>query len=519
MGCILDVNKLLGNDLPIQIPQVVVKWLTYALVLHLVAFGLAAISALFGLLAHVREMSMTCFSSCISGFGATVALIAFIFDIVFFFVVKARLNDVQGGSASIGNAIWLTLAAWILLFFSGCFYGIGRCCIKRRPRNNWDGMKGGLGAEGGDGYAEQMRLDAVKAEADRKARQKQGEVGLPAFQEYDPSQPLHLKGDEVYADEDDRDSYRDNTVQRQHNQAPATNNGYVQGTPGNRAIDEYHSGMSESSYPPQSRRQNSSHTQATTEYEASNYGYAAATAATSVLPVNNQYSSTAPYQGHDQYGSSPGQGSTSCKIISCSDIMYLTSTVDQPATTQQLPNTQYDRYTSPPPQTQYDAYNSPLQASQYYQEPGFNPQINNAALLAAAGFANHSADHYNTNPNLYQPQPTAGQQFERSYSLGGQGYSSGSGYGTNQVVAPTQPTGNQYFPSPYQSQSHPSSPPQLSSSPAPINTNVAAILPPPNISPVKGPRTIGSPVHQYSDSPPGYDNGLSRPPGAWGEKH
>ena len=78
------------------------------------------------------------------------------------------------------------------LFFSGCFYTIGRCCIKRRPRNNWNGVKDVPG-EGGNNYAEQMRLDAVKAEADRKARQKQGEVGLPAFQEYDPSQPLHAK--------------------------------------------------------------------------------------------------------------------------------------------------------------------------------------------------------------------------------------------------------------------------------------------------------------------------------------
>lgn len=335
MGYRSDVNKLVGNDLPIQIPQVVVKWLTYALVLHLVAFGLAGISAIFGLLAHVREMSMTCFSSCISGLGATVAFVAFIFDIAFFFVVKARINKVQGGSASIGNAIWLTLAAWILLFFSGCFYGIGRCCIKRRPRGNWNGAKDGPGGEGGNGYAEQMRLDAVKAEADRKARQKQGEVGLPAFQEYDPSQPLHatVTADEVYADDDD--PYRDNTSYKQHNQAPAKSSGYtggyVQGTPGNRAIDEYHSPaqMSETSYPPQARRQDSGHTQATTGYEASHYSYAAPAPATATPLANNQYLSTAPYQGRDQYGGSssqnygPAQSGTSCKIVSHIAILCL----------------------------------------------------------------------------------------------------------------------------------------------------------------------------------------------------
>ncbi|KAH9974205.1 hypothetical protein BJV77DRAFT_1074692 [Russula vinacea] len=40
-----------------------------------------------------------------------------------------------------------------------------------------------------------MRLDAVKAEADRKAR-KQTELGLPSFPEYDPTQPL--TGDAEY---------------------------------------------------------------------------------------------------------------------------------------------------------------------------------------------------------------------------------------------------------------------------------------------------------------------------------
>ena len=82
-----DINALVGDKTAIQIPDVVVKWITYLLVLHIVALVLAAISAFFGLLAHVREMSMTCFSSCISGFAAVVALLAFIFDLVLFFVI------------------------------------------------------------------------------------------------------------------------------------------------------------------------------------------------------------------------------------------------------------------------------------------------------------------------------------------------------------------------------------------------------------------------------------------------
>jgi len=261
---------LVGDNTSIQIPTVVVKWLTYCLVLHIVAFGLAGVAAVFGLLAHVREMSMTCFSSCISGFGAFVALAAFIFDIAIFFIAKSRMNSVSGGSASIGNAVWITLVAWILLFFSGCFYGIGRCCIKRRPKGTRDNVQ----PMGGNGYAEQMRLDAVKAEADRKARQQQGEIGLPAFDEYDPSQPLkaRVSGDEVYLDEGDAVPYRDNqsvssagragmgSYGRRPSQGGYAGGGYVQAPRGTRAVDEYNN---LSALPPQPRRNASSRTRTT----------------------------------------------------------------------------------------------------------------------------------------------------------------------------------------------------------------------------------------------------------------
>jgi hypothetical protein len=234
-----------------------------------VAFGLAGVAAIFGLLAHVREMSMTCFSSCISGFGATVALVAFIFDIAIFFIAKSRMNSVSGGSASIGNAVWITLVAWIMLFFSGCFYGVGRCCIKRRPKGSW----GNDETAGGNGYAEQMRLDAVKAEADRKERQQKGEIGLPSFQEYDPSQPLkaRISGDGVYLDEEDAVPYRDNqsissagkagmgSYGRHPSQSAYVGGGYVKAPRGTRAVDEYNN---ISAFPAQPRR-NSSRTQTT----------------------------------------------------------------------------------------------------------------------------------------------------------------------------------------------------------------------------------------------------------------
>ena len=314
------------------------KWLTYCLFLHVVALVLAAGSAVFGLLAHVREMAMTCCSTFISGFAAVVALLAFIFDLAFFFLARTRINAVRGGSATIGNAIWLTLAAWVLLFFSGCFYTLGRCCISNRSSgNDWRGKDERL-IPPSNGYAEQMRLDAVKAEADRKARMHQGEVGLPAFSE---SQPLkaRIEGDEVVLDDDDsRGSYRDyknvgsGAAAAGYGRRPSQDQGqggryaagYVQGPAGGRAVDDYHSaaGQPSSTYPP---RRTSVASSSPSNY--SNYGYNST--ATPPLPAtNNQYLSPNPQYNQHRYADTPSQdyghtaGGTSCTF--CWLIVVLT---------------------------------------------------------------------------------------------------------------------------------------------------------------------------------------------------
>jgi len=94
-----------------------------------------------------------------------------------------------------------------------------------------------------------MRLDAVKAEADRKAKAMRGEVGLPAFQEYDPTQPLTTHTE----DED--------------NQYTPHRNGYAQGAPGTRTVDDYYNpvGAAQNSYPPQPRRQDTTHSAHSTQ--------------------------------------------------------------------------------------------------------------------------------------------------------------------------------------------------------------------------------------------------------------
>lgn len=464
VGYELDINSLVDLPLNIEIPNVAVKWLTYALVLHLVALALSAGSAVFGLLAHVREMSMTCCSTCVSGFAAGVALLAFIFDLALFFIAKSRINSV--GSATMGNAIWLTLAAWVLLFFSGCFYTLGRCCISSRsPRKKWD--KDREASSGGDGgnnngsrdmWAEQMRMDAVKAEADRKTKQK--EVGLPAFHE---SQPLtaRVDGDSVYTDT----PYSDNgPTSPTQGRRPSTSGGYagggyVQQPAGSRAVDDYYkpaaagAGVAAAtSYPPQPRRQGSAHSYAPSQYAPSTYNQATSPPMpTRSPPPNNTYLAAGQQQYGDynagrEYGHAAG-GSA-----------YYSAHEQHPSS-----YSQYDPYIAQP------------------QQSTPTPQ----------GYNSHATSYYSA-----QTAPP-----ERSYTLGGDGYGDNSvpplRENTSSVPAiPDHPSTAGYVP-----YSNPSTP-------APSMPH--AITSPPQ-------RTMSPPQQRYDDSPPSYDPGVNPPAASWGK--
>ncbi|KAF9469762.1 SUR7/PalI family-domain-containing protein [Collybia nuda] len=492
VGYQLDINNLVGNKLPIEIPQVAVKWLTYALVLHIVALGLSAGSAVFGLLAHVREMSMTCCSTFISGFAAAVALLAFIFDIALFFIAKARINAI--GKAEIGNAIWLTLAAWILLFFSGCFYTVGRCCItKRRPKGDWDNRKGSEPVHTGGNHTDQIRLDAVKAEADRKARQKDVEVGLPAFSE---TQPLaaYVEGNNVYLDQPYKDENNASYGGRPARGGGYSGGGYVQAPVGSRAVDDYYSpSQADSTYPPaphqsantaysnapnvtsqHPQRQDSGYAQsqyAPSQYAPSTYAHNAANYAPPPhLP--NQYLSTAPQQyGSDRYGSPPNEYGHRAGGSSY--------------------HTAVSHGHQPTGYSHYDPYDSQQPHSSQSYNSGNHSQT--SPPLANAGYASGSTYY---SPQTNQPGP------ERSYSLGGADYS-GGGYGTNSVP-PLPEHETSYFP------------PQA---PVPINTSTGYV-PPAQTSPVKGPRAQPqlSVRNDEDESPPGYDAGTSNVQGAWGKR-
>ncbi|GJE85866.1 Pali-domain-containing protein [Phanerochaete sordida] len=542
VGYELDINALVGNDLPIQIPQVVVKWITYALVLHIVGLILAAISAFFGLLAHVREFSMTCFSTCISGFAAAVTLVAFIFDLAFFFIAKSRINSVKGGSASMGTAIWMTLAAWLLLFFAGCFFGLGRCCISRRPRD-LERRKPSVD----DHYAEQVRLDAVKAEADRKARQQRQEVGLPAFQEYEQTKPLTADPDEYIDDGEQVLPYRSNqrtppaggagvgagmaAYNRTGPSPPAGGHpvGYSQAPAGNRAVDDYYNQRPSqaNAYPPQPRRQGSGHTQSSSAYSQSTYHTTSPPPPVPTIPpppsgtnpANAAYLMPGAY-GHSQYSSAASQQEYGHDARG--------ATYQSAASHQQYA-------------TDYSAYHPE-------QPQAFNADTYNAtAHMAMPSSTSAFADPYAPNPTYSQPTPsqqpylaTTQQHLtpERSYTLGGDAYDAAGASTAQNPYADdayyARYSGSSHMPSPYS--------PLPTPSPSRLDTNVAAAPGPASATSPRGPRTPRSPIqppqspspshatsHQpqgshilepvYEDQPPVYDVATAQPPGQYDTKH
>ncbi|KAH9898277.1 SUR7/PalI family-domain-containing protein [Cubamyces lactineus] len=519
VGYQLDVNALLGDNTPIKIPSVLVKWVTYALVLHIVALVLAGISSVFGLLAHVREMSMTYCSTCVSGFSATVAMVAFIFDLVLFYLTKSRVNNVEGGHAEMGISIWLTLAAFLLLFFAGCFYGLGRCCIRRRPSRFDRDMER---PSPDNNYAEQMRLEAVKAEADRKARQLAGktEVGLPAFQEHE-RQPLTSKSEEQFIEEGDQ-------VVPYHPQQPSGGagvgagtaayarqggqpryaGGYAQATPGTRAVDAFYNAPAQpqSTYPSPAR-QGSQHTQGPSGY-ADPYALPAGAAPAAAAAGASYLSTNAPY---GQYGHQQQPTTASSYNHPARGTSY------HSAVSHQQYATDYNN----------TALADPFAAQAPVPQSGYNPDSYNATAYMHNSAPSSPPVSGGSGTNPYRapgPYVPPLSPPERNYTLGG------GGYGSNVVPAMD---GSSAYPQYGQPSPAPSAPSTYSAStaytstsaPAPINTSAAAPPMPQPTSP-RGPRDpnpaplVSSPIHEEDEeAPPMYDAATAQPPGQWGAKH
>ncbi|WRT63155.1 uncharacterized protein IL334_000058 [Kwoniella shivajii] len=122
--------------------------ITKALVLHPVATGLAFIAFIIAFFAdHIGFI----FAALIAFLAFLVSLAAMIIDFVMFGIIKHEINDNTSATASFDKAIWLTLAATVILFFSSfivCF----ETCTHRRNRNRTTTTS--RSGENGYGYAD-----------------------------------------------------------------------------------------------------------------------------------------------------------------------------------------------------------------------------------------------------------------------------------------------------------------------------------------------------------------------------
>jgi len=128
-----EASKYINGTLPSILSNgvnVAAAALTKALVLHIVALVVALVAFGFALLALLGiPFIAECCADCFSGFAGATGLTVFIFDLAFFFIIKKRVNEETGASSAVmGNAIWLTVIAMLLLFVTPILFLIGRCC-------------------------------------------------------------------------------------------------------------------------------------------------------------------------------------------------------------------------------------------------------------------------------------------------------------------------------------------------------------------------------------------------------
>jgi hypothetical protein len=136
---------------------------------------------------------LLCFPTCSAWLTSTCALLALVFDLVIFYIAKARIDAVSGASASIGISVWLTLAAWLCAGLSGCAFPLGKKYGSKKQESG-DPNRGD-GGYGPDYRSENMRLRALQDEQARKKEQ-----GLPSFAEVE-RQPLTASEDKYYYEE------------------------------------------------------------------------------------------------------------------------------------------------------------------------------------------------------------------------------------------------------------------------------------------------------------------------------
>lgn len=155
LGYTFDLTHVLGDlgesseaqHLSQKLSSTVLRGLTYTMVLHPVAAGLCAAAAVFGLLSMCDTCLSPCFSGVLTGIASTVSLLAFAFDLALFLILKNRLKKADAGlHPSLGTAVWITLAGWIVILLGSCGLGAGLCRARRhyadRHRQRADDLNG-----------------------------------------------------------------------------------------------------------------------------------------------------------------------------------------------------------------------------------------------------------------------------------------------------------------------------------------------------------------------------------------
>ncbi|GAA5974787.1 hypothetical protein JCM5350_001293 [Sporobolomyces pararoseus] len=199
---LLDINGRLSG-----ISNSVLKWITYLMILHPIAAAFGVVSVIFGLLAHMRGFAGTALTTCFASFAATFSLLAFVFDIAVFVIAKQRIESSSvGGNASLGPAVWMTLAAMVLFGLSGCFFGCGACVIRKQRAGREASEKNRPLPD--EEYGSKLRGDALAAHERDKAyaaQQARHEGVLPAFHEHERDKediPLNSMQSVAFDDED-----------------------------------------------------------------------------------------------------------------------------------------------------------------------------------------------------------------------------------------------------------------------------------------------------------------------------
>ncbi|KZV85811.1 pali-domain-containing protein [Exidia glandulosa HHB12029] len=112
----------------------VIHNLTFVLILHPIAAGLAGLAVIFGLCGAAYSRIGTIFMSISAALATLVTLVVWVIDMVLWGLARNRINGHTGAHATYGNANWLVLGALVSLFIGFCAGTVGICGRYRNRR-------------------------------------------------------------------------------------------------------------------------------------------------------------------------------------------------------------------------------------------------------------------------------------------------------------------------------------------------------------------------------------------------